>query len=378
MDTPVRLAAVGVGRIGQYHARHIQEISRETGKCELVAVVDRHADTAQTIARELQANQHTPIQAFSHVDLLVESKAAQAAEAGGVQAAEAAGVQAAVIASRTEHHQEDATSLIQAGYRVLLEKPLTDTPETSAQFAQYLSGDARSSKALMQAFQRRFDAPLQHGKRLLDEGVIGRPFKAVSILEDPLPPPVGYQSPGILPDMSVHNIDEVIWLLGRRPHSVSATGANLHNCHISPVSEDFDDAQMTLWFEDDTVAQIQVSRNHVAGYRNETWVYGDRGLLHIGAFTENPYQITVEAIGPEGLIQREYFPLREYDLSAPVFIQRFGDAYKGEVEDFVARCLNEQPFAVTHIDGLSAVLVAYAGSAALQGDGGHVPITYPM
>lgn len=362
MDAPVSLAAVGVGRIGKYHARHIQEIARETGTCELVAVVDRHADTARTVARALQDGQKTRIQAFTHVEDLASAGCAQAA----------------VIASRTEHHQEDALTLIRAGHRVLLEKPLTATPESSAEFARALSAEAATSRALMQAFQRRYDAALQAGKRLLDGGAIGTPFKVVSVLEDPLPPPEGYQSPGLLPDMSVHNVDEVIWLLGRRPNRVRAVGANLHNHRITPVREDCDDALMHLQFGDTAVALVQVSRNHVAGYRNETWVYGDRGVLHVGAFTEDAHLVAVDAIGPDGLIARETFRLRTYGPDAPVFIQRFGEAYRAEVEDFVDRCIQDAPFAVTHVDGLNAVLVAYAGSRALAADGRSLPLAYPL
>ena len=64
---------------------------------------------------------------------------------------------------------------------------------------------------------RRFDAPLLWAKAMLDKGAIGAPFKIVSILEDPVPPPEGYNSSGILSDMAVHNIDEILWLGGQRP-----------------------------------------------------------------------------------------------------------------------------------------------------------------
>ena len=107
---------------------------------------------------------------------------------------------------------------------------------------------------------RRFDGPLIHAKTLLDRNTIGAPFKVVSVLEDPHPPPVGYSSPGILPDMAVHNIDEAIWLLGARPERASAMGANLHNFRITTVEEDFDDAFLQMAFPDNVIAQVQVSR----------------------------------------------------------------------------------------------------------------------
>ena len=99
--------------------------------------------------------------------------------------------------------------MVDAGWRVLLEKPLTDSLQSAEEFAAYLNNDKSRSRALMLAFMRRFDAALIHAREMLAER-IGRIFKIVSILEDSHPPPEGYQSPGLLTDMAVHNADEII------------------------------------------------------------------------------------------------------------------------------------------------------------------------
>ena len=59
-----------------------------------------------------------------------------------------------------------------------------------------------------------------------------------------------------------------------------------------------------MWFPGNLLGQVQVSRNHVAGYRNETWVYGPEGVVHVGAFSEDPLRVEVEVIGPGGLVAR--------------------------------------------------------------------------
>ncbi|MDA0747185.1 MAG: Gfo/Idh/MocA family oxidoreductase, partial [bacterium] len=333
---------------------------QETGQCELAAVSDRHGDTARRVARQLQLNQSGNIAAFETSSDLVNAGIADAA----------------FVASRTEHHEPDTRPFIQAGHRVLLEKPLTDNLKTSIDFARYLSAKPDRSRAVMQAFMRRFDGPLLHAQALLQSGCIGTPFKMVSALEDPLPPPVGYQSPGILRDMAVHNIDETIWLLGRTPEAAYAVGANLYTHRITTVQEDYDDGFLQLWFPGNTIAQIQVSRNHVAGYRNETWIYGEKGLIHVGHFQENPLCVTVEALGPQGPIQRKDFTLRNYGPDVPVFIQRFGPAYKTELAYFVARCLADEPFSVTHEDGLNAMLTAEAGGKSME-TLNRVKVEYP-
>ena len=360
MDERMKLAVIGVGRIGVYHAQYVQELSRERGDCELVAVVDGFGDLAERIAQRLQGGQEREIGAFGSVEELL---------AGGT-------VDGAVIASRTEDHYGDAKGLIDAGLRVLLEKPLTGSLETAREFAAYLNGEESRRNSLMQAFMRRFDAPLVHAKQALERGMVGRPFKIVSVLEDPQPPPDGYNSPGLLADMAVHNVDEVMWLVGACPQVVSGAGSRVYNQKIASVEEDFDDAFLQMWCADEMVAQVQVSRNHVAGYRNETWIYGEEGLIHVGAFQGDPRAVVCEAYGRRGGIERRDFALPGCDEEVPVFIERFGPAYKAEIAHYVEQCRRGEPFAVDQNDGVRALEVVSAGSRALKTRDGGVPVEY--
>ena len=366
MGAPLKLAVVGVGRIGIYHALHAQELARQRGDCELVAVVDGHAGTAGRALRQLQPLQDTRIELFDDVEALAT-----------------AGVcDAAVIASRTADHHADAKRLIDTGRRVLLEKPLTDSLESATAFAAYLNGDNERRNALMLAFMRRYDAALAHARDLVEGGAIGRLFKLVSVLEDPYGPPDGYSSAGLLVDMAVHNADEVMWLTGgRRPMAVTGTGSRLHNQKVSSVAEDFDDGFIQMWFDDDLVAQVQVSRNHVAGYRNETVLYGEAGMIHVGAFRGDPSTVTVDHYDRDGRVDGRAFPVRPYDGAlgdggAPVFIERFGNAYVAELSDFLDRCVDGQPFAVDHDDGLRAQQVVVAAMQTQQTRAQAAPLAW--
>ena len=88
MSEPFRIAVIGVGRIGIFHARHVQELAKERGDCVLAAVVDGHGDLAERVAAELQVGQEAAIGVFSDVEELLAADA----------------VDGAFIASRTEHH----------------------------------------------------------------------------------------------------------------------------------------------------------------------------------------------------------------------------------------------------------------------------------
>ncbi|MDP2999859.1 MAG: Gfo/Idh/MocA family oxidoreductase [Bryobacterales bacterium] len=346
MTEPLRVAVVGVGRMGMIHALHVHELAKETGSCRLAAIVDADIGRARRAAEDLGAD----VPVFSSIQDLLASGAAQAS----------------VIATPTDKHREHARQLIAGGQRVLLEKPLTGTLEGDREFCAELDRD--HPQALMLAFQKRFDAPLAYAKELMDSGLIGRVFKIYSSLEDSSPAPDGFKSGGILPDMSIHNVDEILWLTGRVPRAALTIGSRIYSHRLTTCEEDFDDALMYLWFEGELAAQLQVSRNHVSGYRVETILFGEQGQIHMGRFDQKLFDITVEAYGRRGSkepLAFRTFAMRDYQRSLAEFIDRFGPAYKAEVAAFVGSVAANQPFSVTHRDGLRAQEVISAGMRAV-------------
>jgi predicted dehydrogenase len=348
MAEPLKIAVAGLGRMGTIHALHAHELARDTRTCELVAL----AESESSHARRFLSDVGYDLPVFLSVEALARS---------GI-------CNAAVIVTPTENHREHASTLISAGYRVLLEKPLTGTLEADRAFAEELDRD--HPNALMLAFQRRFDEPLQYAKKLMESGAIGKVFKIYSALEDSNPAPNGYKSGGILPDMSVHNVDEILWLTGRTPSKALAIGSRIYSHALTTCLEDFDDALLCLWFDEDLLAQVQVSRNHVSGYRVETIIFGKEGQIHVGHFDQQFTNITVEAYGRRGRSEPlacKTFPMREYKWPLPEFVDRFGSAYKAELAAFIDCCRSGAPFPTTHRDGLRAQEVISAGMQGMIG-----------
>jgi myo-inositol 2-dehydrogenase/D-chiro-inositol 1-dehydrogenase len=169
--------------------------------------------------------------------------------------------------------------------------------------------------------------------------------------------PDGFNSPGILSDMAVHNVDEIVWFSGRKPVSALAIGSRVFNHSHTTCQEDFDDALMLLDFGDELIGQLQVSRNHVSGYRGETVIYGEKGQIHLGRFNQKLLEVIVEAYGTRDAKQPiafKTFEMRRYNQPLPEFIDRFGAAYKEELRTFLECCRSGQPFPITHRDGLRA------------------------
>jgi len=328
--------------MGRVHAQNLLAIAKDSGRCEVVALVDADPAKLESFAKE----HHCDARLFTSVDELAE-----------------AGVcQATFIATPTEKHREHATTLIRAGHRVLLEKPLTGRIETDREFAAEL--DREHPQALMLAFQRRFDAALQYARELMHSGAIGRVFKVYSALEDSNPAPNGYQSDGILPDMSIHNVDEILWLTGKVPERVLAVGSRVYSHKLTTCREDFDDAMLYMWFGSDLIAQVQVSRNHVSGYRVESILFGEDGQIQIGHFLQNPEEIVVQTFGRRlkgDPVATKTFPGGKDSTQAPEFVPRFDAAYKAEAAAFVDCCLSGEAFPVTHRDGIRAQEVITAG-----------------
>ncbi|MBV8070161.1 MAG: Gfo/Idh/MocA family oxidoreductase [Acidobacteriaceae bacterium] len=344
MAETLGVAVAGLGRMGTIHALHVHELARETNACELVAVAEPDTNRAQRFLADIGID----VPVFRSVDELARSRICSAA----------------VVVTPTENHREHAAALVAAGFRVLLEKPLTGTIEADRAFAGEL--DRHHPHSLMLAFQRRFDEPLKFAKELLESGAIGKVFKIYSALEDSNPAPDGYKSGGILPDMSVHNVDEILWLTGRTPVKALAIGSRLYSHALTTCAEDFDDALLNLWFDNGLLGQVQVSRNHVSGYRVETIIFGEEGQIHVGHFDQRLTNITVEAYGRRGRMQPialKTFPMREYNRPLPEFVDRFGPAYKAELAAFIDCCRNDLPFPATHRDGVRA---QEAISAAMQ------------
>jgi myo-inositol 2-dehydrogenase/D-chiro-inositol 1-dehydrogenase len=341
MPEPLKIAVAGLGRMGRVHAQNVLAIA-ETGACQLAALVDGDAERLHKFAEEF--NCRVPL--FQTVGELAEADVCRAT----------------LVITPTARHREHATTLVRAGHRVFIEKPLTGTLQGDREFVAEL--DANHPDAVMIAFQRRFDAPLQYARELMRSGIIGRVFKIYSALEDSGPAPNGYQSDGILADMSIHNVDEVLWLTGQMPVTAIAIGSRIYSHRLTTCTEDFDDALLYMWFEDRVVAQVQVTRNHVSGYRVESTIFGEEGQIQIGRFAQNPDEVVVEAYGrrfsTEPLARRR-FPVAGESADQPEFVARFGDAYRAEVAAFIECCSLNRPFPITHRDSFRAQQVISAG-----------------
>lgn len=105
-------------------------------------------------------------------------------------------------------------------------------------------------------------------------------------------------------------------------------------------------------FENGALGNVEVSRNALYGYDIRTEILGTEGGLHIGYYRQTPLLVMTRAgIG--------------HDM-VPYIVQRFGDAYRAQSQDFVERVLNDKAPAVDGHDARAALEIGIAATQSYK------------
>ena len=320
----VETCIVGAGRIGRIHAQNVHAHP----DAHLRYVVD--VDTAA--AHEL-----------------AQATGARAVDADTAFADEALG--AVVIASSTDTHLPLIQAASAAGLAIFCEKPLdldTDKARRAAQAAE------AAGVVLHVGFNRRYDPSFRRLKGEIGNGAVGRLEVLGITSRDPAPPPIGYvrRSGGLLRDMTIHDFDMARWLLGEEPASVFATGACLVDPGIGEAG-DIDTAVIVLATASGALCQISNSRRCAYGYDQRIEAFGENGMLRAG----NQTATRVERASAEGF-------LREPAL--PFFLERYRDAYRLEMDEFLRAAAGGSGDLVSGRDGVRALELAEAAERSLR------------
>jgi myo-inositol 2-dehydrogenase/D-chiro-inositol 1-dehydrogenase len=158
------------------------------------------------------------------------------------------------------------------------------------------------------------------------------------------------RSGGLFRDMMIHDFDMARFLLGEEPVEVHAVGSCLVDPEIGAAG-DVDTAAVLLKTASGKIAQISNSRRATYGYDQRIEVHGSLGLLAAG----NRYATTVTHAGSGGY---------QSDPALPFFLERYAEAYRHELDAFVASVLDGSPIAPSGEDGLKAQLLADAATQA--------------
>jgi scyllo-inositol 2-dehydrogenase (NAD+) len=323
----LKIGLVGLGRLGKVYARDLSARLEET---TLVAVADRDRDLAAQVARDFDV---------PHVYATAEELIANP------------DVEAVVVVSPTHTHREVVIAAVQAGKPTFCEKPLALTLDECRQIEKAVT---QSGTFFQMGFMRRFDPGYAAAKVRIANGDIGRPVVFKSTSRDPFPPSVEYANPassgGILVDMGIHDIDLARWFMGE-VETVSAIGATLVYPELATVG-DLDNAIATLIFADGRLGVVDLTRNGIYGYDISTELLGTEGTLRIGYLRETPIiTMTKNSVAHD---------------TVPYFMERFERAYALQLQNFAQNVLNDRKPSITIRDGIEALRIALAATAACK------------
>jgi myo-inositol 2-dehydrogenase / D-chiro-inositol 1-dehydrogenase len=314
----MKVAVVGAGSMGGKHAELLAGMDGVDG----IYVVDADATRAVEVASRAGGDAVTFDEAVAAADALI-------------------------IATPPELHRAAVEVALDAGRHVLCEKPLTETLQSSIALTRRVE---EAGAHLELGFQRRHDA----GFAAAREAAGGRLHLLRLTAHDPLvaPRPVPSGPPPevapIFRDSSIHDFDMVRWLSGQEVTEISVEAGRRDGSRPADPRE-IESAVVSMRLSGGTLAVLEASWLHPSGY-------------------DIRIELVAEATAISGGLSPRT-PTRHADWSEPVdawsgYLERFEDAYRAELEAFVACCRGIRAPASTARDGLEAMRVAVAATRA--------------
>ena len=322
----LRIGVIGLGRLG-YH--HTLNVTRSLG-AELVAVADPVSEALNRGIADFGVKGY-----MNYHDLIHDPK-----------------VDAIIIATPTQTHYEVLMEAIPTGKPVFCEKPVTFALNEAEDIVRVTK---QHNAFVMIGYMRRYDPSYLAAKKMIERRECGDPIYIHDCCRDPKGPPPHYvpQSGGLFVDMGIHDLDIVRWLMGSEITEIYARGAVLKYNFLKDL-DDVDNGQMLLKFANGAAGMIEVSRNGNNVYECRTEIVGKEKTILVGQ--DQLTHITV--LGNRS---------RTTDMSDWV-LERFKDAYEGEMQAFVDCVREGKPSPVDAIDGLIGIKLALAATESFRGN----------
>jgi myo-inositol 2-dehydrogenase / D-chiro-inositol 1-dehydrogenase len=319
MAAGLHIGLIGVGRIGRFHARTLQDLDDVAA----LTLTDLDHDRAAEAAAELGA------EAVPTPDDLV-----------------AADVDAIVVATPTPAHASMLRLAARAAIPAFCEKPAALDLATMDDLVEEVE---RAGILVQIGFQRRFDAGYRAAHDAVADGALGNLLVVRAATHDPSPPAEAYiaASGGIFRDLHIHDFDAIRYVTGQEVTEVYADGAVRETAWFERHG-DVDAAVAILRLGGGTLAILTGTRTDPLGYDVRLEVFGSKDSIVVGLDERSPFRsIEAGAASPAGPGYRD-------------FLDRFEPAYRSELAAFVAAIRDEGPSACTLREARAALLVAVA------------------
>jgi len=215
MSNKLKVGVIGVGHLGQHHARNYSE----NPNAELVYVCDTHGHQGRSIARKYGAK------ATKNFEDLIGK------------------VDAVSIATPTVTHYEIAKELLNNGIHCLVEKPICNQVAQARELSELA---ARKDLVLQVGHIEHFNVAVQKFKEILRTPLFIECHRLGTF--DPRVKDVG-----VVLDLMIHDIDIILRIVDSPIASIDATGVNI-------LTDKEDIANARIRFESGCIANVTCSR----------------------------------------------------------------------------------------------------------------------
>jgi predicted dehydrogenase len=301
----INVGVVGVGYLGQHHARIYWELSKEMKDIKLVAVVDSDLQRAKEIAHKYNCK------AYDNHKYILEK------------------VDAVSIVSPTITHYDIATDFLIARKDILLEKPITSNIEEAQKIVSY----TKNSNIVVQVgYLERYNPVISALNPLLKNPIFFESERLSPFLERGL-------DVDITLDLMIHDIDIVLSLLSRKSHIKSIK--NIHATGAKILTDKIDIAKAWIEFENGVNAIFTASRVYNAKSRKMK-IYDKDGF-----FVVDYQNMTLD----------RFFKKNNKICHEPIQVEK-KEPLKEEIKDFLECIRHRRQPIVSVIDGLDTLDIA--------------------
>ena len=292
------IGVIGVGLMGSTHATNL---ATRIPNARLEAIADSNIALANKVASDLGVSSVYPDykKLFKNND-----------------------VQAVVIATPSFAKPELVTAALEAGKNVYCEKPLCVNLEDADRLVRSAE---KSGMVFQMGFQRRFDPSLMRARDAVNSGVAGKILLMTSRTRDPPGSIASWEddpklSGGIFNDTCSHDFDIIRWISGSEFKTVSAMGKATMSPNRASLGN-YDTIVVSFELSNGAIGHIDSCAHTLYGYYTRVEIIGTEADI-----------LTTMGNKSECQILSKETASNNYSDS---YFQRFDQAYRDEIADFV-------------------------------------------
>ena len=323
----MKFALVGCGFIAKKHAAAITNIK----DAKLVAVCDKYQEAMKPYVEQYGAVPYEELD-----DMLKDPS-----------------IEIVCICTPSGLHAPIAEQVARAKKHIVLEKPIAMTIEETNRI---IEATELNNVKLAVVHPNRFRPVVQELRTILDSGALGKISHASCVVNWNRNQEYYDQAPwrgtkeydgGVLMNQAIHNLDLLLWFMGKPKEAFSMEATRLRNIEAEDVSTG------VVRFDSGALAIVQAATTvYPRNYEESITIFGEKGTVKIGGANA----LYFEHIQIEGYTEEKIKLMKEKIEHDPWGIP----GHERIISDIIQAVKENRPPAVTGMDGKNALELVLA------------------